>query len=148
MKLLLTLVLALLLLAPAAHAQNVKLLDPNTGIAYRVGNGSDPGWQYAGVTGGITTTSDTAIAAAPTGAGARNYLASLQFKNTSAVASEIVIKDGSTVIWRGQVSASMTAMQTVNFLPPLRTSPNTAMNVALITTGTASIVSAQGYTGP
>lgn len=148
MKLFRIFLLGLALIGPAANAQTVKLVDPNTGLAYRIGNGSDPGWQYAGATGGITTTADTAISAAPTGSGARNYLASIQFKNTSAVASEIVIKDGSTIIWRGHVSASMTAIQTVSFLPPLRTSANTAMNVALITTGTATIVSAQGYTGP
>lgn len=103
-------------------------------------------WDYAGVTGGITGTTDTAIKAAA-GAGVRNYLRGIQFKNTAAVASEIVIKDGSTVIWRGHVSASMSFSDGWTFDPPLRGTANTALNVALITTGTATIISAQGYTG-
>jgi hypothetical protein len=138
----------LAILAAPASAQNLKLLDPFTGSPYRVGQGSDPGWQYAGVTGGVTNTADVTISVASTAAGARNYLSALQVKNTSAVASEIVVKDGSTVIWRGHLSASMTAIQTVNFLPALRTSANAALNVAMVTTGTATTISAQGYTGP
>lgn len=103
-------------------------------------------WNYAGLTGGIINTTDVGVKAAA-GAGVRNYLAGLQFKNTSAVASEIVIKDGSTVIWRGHAGASMTAMEVVTFDPPLRGSANAALNVTLLTTATATIVSAQGYTG-
>jgi hypothetical protein len=108
-----------------------------------IGEGS---FQFAGASGGIVNTSDVAIAAAA-GAGIRNYLTSLQFKNTAAVASEIVIKDGATVIWRGHVGASMTIMDGWTFNPPLKGTANTALNVALLTTATATIVSAQGYTG-
>lgn len=139
-------IIAALLIAAPATAQNVKLIDPFTGKAYRVGGAPDSGWQYAGVTGGLTTTADTVLAAAPTAAGVRNYLTSLQVKNTSAVASEIVVKDGSTIIWRGHVGASMTFMETITFPTCLKGSANTAMNVALITTATATVVSAQGYT--
>lgn len=103
-------------------------------------------WNYAGATGGIVNTTDVAIKAAA-GAAVRNYLGGIQFKNTAAVASEILIKDGATIIWRGHVAASMTAMEVVNFDPPLRGSANAALNVALLTTATATIVSAQGYTG-
>lgn len=103
-------------------------------------------WQFAGATGGIINTSDVALKAAA-GASVRNYLDSVQFKNTAATASEIVIKDGSTIIWRGHVGASMTAMETINFVPPLKSTANTALNVALLTTATATIVSAQGHTG-
>jgi hypothetical protein len=132
------------LLAAPASAQSVKLIDPVSGVAYRAGVPDTP-WQYAGATGGVTNTSDVAIAAAA-GANIRNYLSSLQIKNTAAVASEIVIKDGSTIIWRGHVGASMTFMETITFAVPLRSSANTALNIALITTSTATIVSAQGYT--
>jgi hypothetical protein len=107
---------------------------------------SESAFQFAGATGGITNTSDVAIAAAA-GAGIRNYLQTIWFKNTAATASEIVIKDGSTVIWRGHVGASMTVGEFVRFDPPLRGTANTALNVALLTTATATIVSAQGYTG-
>lgn len=114
--------------------------DGNSNIA------AEGAFQFAGVTGGIVNTSDVAIAAAGA-AGVRNYLTGIQFKNTAAVASEIVIKDGSTVIWRGHVSASMTFMDGWTFNPPLKGSAATALNVALLTTATATIVSAQGYTG-
>lgn len=103
-------------------------------------------FQFAGATGGIINTSDVAINAAA-GAGIRNYLNSIWFKNTSATASEIVVKDGATVIWRGHVGASMTFGEMITFCPPLRGTANTALNVALLTTATATIVSAQGYTG-
>jgi hypothetical protein len=109
-------------------------------------DGRDTAFNYAGVTGGITTTADVALA--PAGAaGIRNYLTSLQFKNTSAVASEIVVKDGATVIWRGHAGASMTFEDVITFGTPLKGSAATALNIALITTGTATIVSAQGFTG-
>lgn len=103
-------------------------------------------WGYAGATGGILDTTDVAIKAAA-GAGVRNFLRSIQFKNTSATASEIVVKDGSTVIWRGHVSASMAVMDGWTFDPPLRGTANTALNVAMLTTATATIVCAQGFTG-
>lgn len=103
-------------------------------------------WSYAGATGGITNTSDVAVKAAA-GAGVRNFLCSLQVSNSAAVASEIVVKDGATVIWRGYVPASMTTMVSVPMSPCLRGTANTALNVAMITTGTATRVSAQGYTG-
>lgn len=103
-------------------------------------------WSYAGATGGITNTTDVAVKTAA-GASVRNYVSSIQFKNTSATASEIVIKDGATIIWRGHVSASMAVSDTVVFNPPLRGTANTAINVAMITTATATIVSLQGYTG-
>jgi hypothetical protein len=113
------------------------ITDPHAAAASR--------WQYAGVTGGITNTSDVALAAAA-GSGVRNYLTGIQFKNTSATASEIVVKDGSTVIWRGHAGASMAQMECITFPVPLKGTANTALNVAMITTATATIVSAQGFT--
>lgn len=103
-------------------------------------------WVYAGVTGGIVATTPNALKAAA-GAGLRNYLTGIQFKNTSAVASEIEVRDGATVIWRGHASASMTVSDGWTFVPPLRSTANTALNVAMVTTATATIVSAQGYVG-
>lgn len=102
-------------------------------------------WSYA-APGTITNTVDVAIKAAG-GAGVRNYISSIQFKNTAATASEIVIKDGATVLWRGHASASMTFMELVKFDPPLKGTANTVVNAAMITTGTATYVNAQGYTG-
>lgn len=107
---------------------------------------SEAPFSFAGATGGIINTADVPIAAAG-GAGVRNFLCSIWFKNMAAVASEIVIKDGATIIWRGHVSASMTFGEYLQFSPPLKGTANTALNVALLTTATATIVSAQGYTG-
>jgi hypothetical protein len=94
-----------------------------------------------------TDTTDAVLAAAA-GAGLCNFLTGLQFKNTSAVASELVVKDGSTVLWRGHVGASMTAMEAVTFPTPLKSSPNTALNAALLTTATSTYINGQGYKAP
>lgn len=79
------------------------------------------------------------------GAGIRNYITSIQLKNTSAVATEVVIKDGSTVIWRGHLGASMTLTDNIQFRVPIKGTANTVINFACITTGASVYVSAQGY---
>jgi hypothetical protein len=105
-------------------------------------------WKYAGVTGGITDTSTVALSAAGA-SGIKNYLTALQYLNASAVASEIVVLDGaSTVIWRGYAPALMTQEASITFPSPLGGTAATAMNVAMVTTGTATRVSAQGYQAP
>jgi hypothetical protein len=104
-------------------------------------------WSFAGVTGGIVNTTDVVLKAAGA-AGVKNYLTGIQFANSAAVASEIVVKDGaSTVLWRGYVPASTAATVAVSFDPPLVGTAATALNVAMITTATATRVSAQGFTG-
>jgi len=107
--------------------------------------GSD--WSYAAASGGITDTSDVAVKAAV--AGQRNFLTSLQLKNTHAtVTTEVVVKDGSTVIFRTRTPAVMLTGDVINFQPPLVGTANTALNVAAITTGAAVYVNAQGYAAP
>lgn len=103
-------------------------------------------FNYAGATGGIVNTTAVPIAAAV--AGQRNYVAALQYFNSAAVASEIEVRDGVTVIFRGYAPASMTAPVNIVFTVPLRGSVNTAINVAMATTATATRVSAQGYQSP
>ena len=101
-------------------------------------------WQYAGPTGGITDTADDAIQAAG-GAGVRHYLTSLTVINSHAtVGTEVVIKDGSTVIHRGYAAAAGGGY-TLTFPTPLRGTAATALNVACITTGSATVVSASGF---
>jgi hypothetical protein len=100
-------------------------------------------FNFAGATGGIVNTTAVPIVAAATGL--RNYVAAVQYFNSAAVASEIEIRDGVTVIWRGFAPASMTAPVNVAFPVPLRGTANTAINVAMATTATATRVSAQGY---
>ena len=107
-------------------------------------------WSYASIAGGIVNTSDVAIKAAA-GASVRNYLTAISFTNASGVtATEVVVKDGATIIWRGYVGAQtlLNSVVGVTFPNPLRSTANTALNVACITTAAAVYVNAQGYTAP
>jgi len=99
-------------------------------------------WNYAAASGGITDTSDVTLAPAQ-GVGKSAYLTSLQVMNSSATATEVVIKDGSTVIWRAKFGASM--IQPVSVPLNLASSPNTALKAACITSGSATYINAQGY---
>lgn len=103
-------------------------------------------WQYAAASGGITNTSDVVLQAAA-GAGIKNYLTGLSVANASATATEVVVKDGSTVIWRSYVAANLT-LKDIPFPTPLQSTANAALNVACITTGTQTYVNAQGYKAP
>jgi hypothetical protein len=105
-------------------------------------------WQYAAASGGIVNTSDV-VAQAAGGAGIRHYIKSLQVKNTHAtVATEFVIKDGSTVKWRMNLPALMVTAEAIEFDPPIRCTANTALNIANITTGAAVYANLQGYDAP
>jgi hypothetical protein len=103
-------------------------------------------WQFAGATGGIVNTTDV-VAKAAAGAGLRNYVTSIQFKNNNNVSTDLVIKDGSTVIWRGHmgVGADDPGMIGITFPSPLRGTANTAINVACTVTGAAVYVNLQGF---
>jgi hypothetical protein len=103
-------------------------------------------WSYASAAGGVNNTTDVVLAAAA-GAGLRRYLNSMQLSNNSATATEVVVKDGTTVIWRGHLPANAINFN-VHFDNPIKTSANTALNFACITTGAAVYVNAQGYTAP
>lgn len=105
-------------------------------------------WSYAAAAGGILVNTDVAIKAAA-GTGIRNYITSIQIQNIHAtVATEVVIKDGTTVIWRGFAPAAMTSMLEINFNIPLKTTANTALNFQCVTTGAQVYVNAQGYAAP
>lgn len=100
-------------------------------------------WTSAAASGGIVNTTDVTLAAAA-GAGIRNYLTSIDIANTHAsVDTEVVVKDGSTVLWRRKFKAGDKA--SFHFNTPLKGSANTALNVACITTGSEVYVNAQGY---
>jgi hypothetical protein len=103
-------------------------------------------WSFASATGGVVNTTDVVLAAAA-GAGLRRYVCSMQLSNNSAVATEVVLKDGATVVWRGHLPANA-PMAEIIFENPLRTTANTALNFACITTGAAVYVNAQGYIAP
>lgn len=101
-------------------------------------------WAYAAASGGITDTADVTLVAAA-GAGKANYLTSLQVMNSSATATEVVIKSSSTVLWRARFGASMIQPVSVDFLRPLIGANNTALTAACITNATVTYVNAQGY---
>lgn len=103
-------------------------------------------WSYAAAAGGIINTTDVAIAAAA-GAGLRRYISTMTLSNNSATATEVVLKDGATVIWRGMLPANAPNIY-IKFENPLRTTANTALNFACITTAAAVYVNAQGHTAP
>lgn len=110
-------------------------------------------WQYAAVTGGIvSSTADVAVKAAA-GAGVRNYVCTIDISHdVLSAASEIVAKDGSTVIWRGKLQTPAIDVGAgagkITFTPCLRGTANTAVNVAMITSATGGVfVNASGYTG-
>ena len=123
---------------------STRLMRPGEGDA-------KPGldWSYVGPAGGYTNkTTDVALVAAV--AGQKNYIVSLQIAAgvALATASELVVKDGSTVVWRMSLPAAVIQPTTINFDPPLRGSVNSALNAAAVTlfaTGNLSI-NAQGYT--
>ena len=103
-------------------------------------------WQYAAASGGITDTANVVLQAAA-GSGIKNYLTGLSVANANATASEVVVKDGSTVIWRMYLAANA-PIQNIKFITPLQSTANTALNVACITTGTQTYINAQGYKAP
>jgi hypothetical protein len=102
----------------------------------------DPAWSYAAAAGGITDTADVTLVAGTTNK--VNYLTSLQLANKSATATEVVIKDGSTIIWRGYAPATGD-MRTATFSNPLRSTAGSPLKAACITTATNTLLNAQGF---
>jgi len=101
-------------------------------------------WGYASATSGVVDTSDD-VAKASAGAGIRNYITGVQvFNGHATVSTEVVIKDGSTVLWRGYAYAAGGGCS-AQFNPPLRGTAATAVNVANITTGSATYFNLQGF---
>ena len=103
-------------------------------------------WSYASAAGGVVNTTDVVLGAAA-GAGLRRYIVSMGLSNNSATATEVVLKDGATVIWRGNLPANAPNLH-IDFGTPLRTTANAALNFACITTAAAVYVNAQGYIAP
>lgn len=103
-------------------------------------------WSYASAAGGIVNTTDVPLVAAAA-AGLRRYITSMTLSNNSATATEAVLKDGATIIWRGMLPANAGNFL-VTFENPLKTTAATALNFACITTAAAVYVNAQGYTAP
>jgi len=100
-------------------------------------------WSYASPAAVADTSDDEAKAAGA--AGVRHYITSLQVINADAtVGTEVVIKDGSTVLFRGY-AAAVGGGVSARFDPPLRGTAATAVNVANITTSAETYFNLQGY---
>lgn len=103
----------------------------------------------SGKTAAITGTSDTAVIASA-GGSLRNYVTSVTVTNSHAtVGTEVLVKDGTTELFRVWVSGIDKSMNSISiqFPVPLRGTAATAINAANITTGSNTFVSAQGYKG-
>jgi len=116
------------------------------------GTGHIPGdrkWQFAAASGGIVDTSDVELAAAI--AGLEVHCVAIQVVDADVtVATEVVVKDGSTIIWRMFLPNAQSANGNTNpvsftFPLPLRSSVGVELNVAAITTSSELYVNAQGY---
>jgi len=104
-------------------------------------------WLFASPAGGIVN--NTAVAArAAQAAGIRNYVTGLDVRNASGtVATEFVVLDGATVIWRGQLPVNSPAID-ICFNTPLRGTGATALNVQALTTGAQVYANLRGYSAP
>ena len=105
-------------------------------------------WTFA-CTAPVANTTDVVLKTAV--ASNRNYITSFQITNASAtIATEVVIKDGVTVIWRGYVGVGtvLNSVVGVTLSTPLKSTVNTALNFACITTASSVYINAQGYVAP
>lgn len=102
------------------------------------------------ITTAMTGTTDTAVTGmGAQGAGVRNYLTQCTVSNSHAsVGTDIVLKDGSggSVLWTFPAAANYGGA-VVPFPTPIKTTANTALYAANITTGASTKLSCTGYKG-
>jgi hypothetical protein len=105
-------------------------------------------WQYAAAAGGITnSTADVAIKTAGA-ASIRNYITSITIMSEAlATATELVIKEGASVIFRTKIPLAGQPLTHIEFPTPLKGAAATQLNVALLTASATGAVyfNAQGY---
>lgn len=104
--------------------------------------GAAPGQFFNAVSAAETGTGDRQIVAAGA-ANVRHYVTDLIIVNRSANASEISIKDGTTVVLRAHVGAN--SSKEISLKTPIRGTAATALNFAMTTTATDTIVTALGF---
>lgn len=108
-------------------------------------------WSYAPPVGGITNSSTAVVVRNAAGAGVRNYVLSMQCTATAlGAATELVVLDGATVVWRTQIGTAGTpSVADISFNPPLRGTANTAVSIQTVTASVTGSVhcNLQGYTG-
>lgn len=108
-------------------------------------------WSYAAASGGIVNTATAVAIKAAAGAGVRNYLTTLTIGHDAlGGATEIAVRDGAagTVLWRGRLQTGAVEDKQLEFLPPLKGTANTLMEVVTLTAVTGGVyVNASGYAG-
>lgn len=102
---------------------------------------SENDWQY---TGTLTTATATAMTAAGA-ASVRNYITALNYQNSSATATTIIVLDGSTTLNTFYAPALMAAPAVIPFPTPMKGTAATALNINCGTAGANVYVNAQGY---
>lgn len=107
-------------------------------------------WQYSCPVGGIVSSSTAVVVKTAAGAGVRNYLTSLTLAtDTLGTATEFVVLDGSTVIYRTKLLTTAMPVQQIVFPVPLRGTANTSMSIQTVTASTGGVYcSASGYVAP
>lgn len=130
---------------PVEDLRKVTSLQKKWRDAFSTGALDSRKWTSS-IAAGVTTGADTAIKAAL--ASNRNYLTGMQLQNVGTAATEFQVKDGTTVIWRVSLPASMGSPISIDFPTPLRATTNTALNVQAVTASSAVVVNAQGYQAP
>jgi hypothetical protein len=98
-------------------------------------------WQFTGV----LTTTTAAAARAAGAAGIRNYVTGIQYQNTGATATTVLVLDGATTIAQFNAPASMALPATISFDMPIRGTAATALNVNCGTAGANVQVNVQGF---
>jgi hypothetical protein len=104
-------------------------------------------WQYAAVAGGITASTADVVIKTAGAASIRNYITSISITSEPLVtATEIVIKEGATVIWRHKIPTTGMPLTHIEFPTPLKGAAATALNVAVLTSNVGAVYfNAQGY---
>jgi hypothetical protein len=101
-------------------------------------------WQYATPTASpITTVASATLVAAATGL--TPYVTSLQVYNTAATASLVTITSGGTLLWSGNIAASGANPISLQLQVPLKGAVGQSILFNVLTTGTSTLVAAQGY---
>lgn len=128
--------------APVAGDANGQVVQPAPSATF---------WSYAPPVGGITNSATAVVVKAAAGASVRNYVLSAQCSSTAlGAATEVVILDNVTPIWRGYIGTTgLPSVADINFNPPLKGSANTTVSVQTVTASVTGNVycSFQGYTG-
>ncbi len=119
------------------------------GMLYGTQTIPEVNWQYVSPSEIADTNDDEVVAAV---VGKKHYVTGVQISNTdTSVATYVVVKSGSTVIWKGFLGPYIAATPgsgyiDATFLHPLEGAAGEAINVACLTSSAQVTFCAQGYT--